>query len=182
MHELILGGRKSGKSRCAENRAADWLRTSGHEAMLIATALPGDEEMRERIEHHRRSRSLRLPALQTLEVPRDLAAALRTYSSARILVVVDCLTLWLTQLLMPLNGPALDEGTCQSHVDSLVQVLAQAAGPIVMVSNELGLGVSPLQPETRRYLDRLGELHQRVATLCERVTLMVAGIECRVKP
>ena len=182
MHELILGGRKSGKSRCAENHAADWLRTSGREALLIATALPGDEEMRERIAHHRQSRSLRLPALQTLEVPRDLAAALRTYSSVRTLVVVDCLTLWLTQLLMPLRGPALDESACQSHVASLAQVLTQAAGPIVMVSNEIGLGVSPLEPETRRFLDRLGELHQRLAAVCERVTLMVAGIECRVKP
>ncbi len=182
MHELILGGRRSGKSRCAETRAAEWLRVPGRDALLIVTAIPGDEEMRRRIERHQAERALRLPALRTLEVPDDLAQALRAHSAARTLLVVDCLTLWLTQLLMPPSGLLADAASCERDVDGVVDALREVEGPVVLVSNEIGLGVSPLQRETRQFLDMLGELHQRIAALCERVTLMVAGLECRVKP
>lgn len=182
VHELILGGRRSGKSRCGEARAADWLRRPGHDALLIATALPGDAEMARRIERHRVERAQRLPGLRTLEISRDLAPALRARSAALTLLVVDCLTLWLTQLLMPPGGGPGDASSCESELYELLDALRQAPGPVVLVSNEIGLGVTPLQRETRQFLDTLGELHQRVAALCERVTLMVAGVECRVKP
>ena len=181
MHELILGGGKSGKSHCAELRAKDWLRVFGQCALLIATAMLGDDEMRERIARHREQRALHVPNLQTLEVPHDLPAVLREWCAPQRLVIVDCLTVWLTQQLMPMVGPRLDEPAWRQQEAALCDALGGAAGPVVLVSNEIGMGVAPLGHEVRCYLDALGALHQRVATFCERVTLMVAGIEMKVK-
>jgi adenosylcobinamide kinase / adenosylcobinamide-phosphate guanylyltransferase len=181
MLELILGGQRSGKSRCAEQRAAAWLATAGHEAVLLATALPGDDEMRERIAQHRRDRAERVPGMPTEEVPRELAQALLQHSAPQRLVVVDCLTLWLTNLLMPLHGAALDSAAWAQRRHALCDALQRAPGPVVLVSNEIGLGLAPMSPEARRFVDELGRLHQAVAALCERVDLMVAGIEMPVK-
>lgn len=181
MHELILGGAKSGKSRCAEARAKNWLQKPGRRALLIATALPGDPEMRERIVRHRAQRALHVRELETAEVPRDLPAALREGSAPETLLIVDCPTVWLTQLLMPLEGPALDDSAWQQKQDDLCVALREAPGPVVLVSNEIGMGVAPLGRAVRHYLDALGTLHQRVAVACGRVTLMVAGIELGVK-
>jgi adenosylcobinamide kinase/adenosylcobinamide-phosphate guanylyltransferase len=183
-HELILGGQRSGKSRRAESLAADWLaRSPRHEALLLATALPGDDEMRERIARHRADRQARLPRLATLEVAHDLGAALRMQVSPMRLVVVDCLLLWLTQLMLPpMPGAApLPEAALRSACDDLLQALREAPGPVVLVSNEIGLGVAPLSPEARRFVDELGRLHQQVAARCGRVTLMVAGLPVVVK-
>lgn len=181
MHELILGGGKSGKSRCAELRAQAWLQVRGRRALLIATALPADQEMCDRIARHRADRSKYLPALETLEVPHELPKVLREVTAADRLVIVDCLTLWLAQQLMPLEGPGLGDAAWEQQQQELCLALRDAAGPVVLVSNEIGLGVAPLGQEVRRYLDALGTLHQRVAAVCERVTLMVAGVELRVK-
>jgi adenosylcobinamide kinase/adenosylcobinamide-phosphate guanylyltransferase len=179
--ELILGGQRSGKSRCAELRAAAWLAHPGHSAVLLATALAHDDEMRDRIARHRADRAVRAPALQTEEVPRALAQALRGASTPQRLVVVDCLTLWVTNLLMPMEGPALDAAAWQACCADLCRAIEDAPGPLVLVSNEIGLGVSPLSPEARRFVDELGRLHQAVAACCKRVTWMVAGIEMPVK-
>lgn len=179
--ELILGGQRSGKSRCAESRASSWLQTAGHEAVLIATATASDDEMAARIDKHRHDRAAHVPGLDCVEEPRDLAEAIRRLSAPRRLLLVDCLTLWLSNLLMPSAGPALDDAGWQAASTDLIEALAGAPGPIVLVSNEIGLGVVPLGAETRRYVDELGRLHQRVAAVCERVTLLVAGIEMRVK-
>lgn len=182
MHELILGGGRSGKSRCAESRAKAWLQVPGHCALLVATALPGDEEMRERISRHQTQRALHVPALETVETAHnDLPSALREHCCPQRLVIVDCLTLWLTQQLMPMDKPPPDEPAWQFQLDALCDAVRDAAGPIVLVSNEIGMGVAPLGRDVRRYLDALGTLHQRMAALCERVTLMVAGIEMKVK-
>jgi len=181
-HEFILGGQRSGKSRCAETRAAQWLqRSPAHEALLLATALPHDDEMRERIARHRADRAERVPRMQTLEVAHGLGAALRAQSTPRRLLVVDCLTLWLTQLLMP-PGPPLPPAQVQAEEAVLLQALRDAPGPVVLVSNEIGLGVMPLGAETRQFIDALGRLHQAVAGACETVTLMVAGLPLQVKP
>ena len=103
--ELILGGQKSGKSRRAELLARDWLaRSPDHRALLIATAEPWDDEMRARIARHQSDSAERVPGLATLEEPRDLAGAIALHSQAHTLLVVDCLTLWLTRLLMPPPG------------------------------------------------------------------------------
>jgi len=181
MHELILGGCKSGKSRCAEQRASDWLAWPGRSACLLATALAGDAEMRERIDRHRADRALRVPAMGTVEVPVALPEAVAEHSGEHRLLVVDCLTLWLTNLLMPISGASIDEAGWQSRQDDLVRALQRARGPIVLVSNEIGWGVSPLSAEARCFVDALGVLHQRVAAACSHVTLMVAGHELAVK-
>jgi adenosylcobinamide kinase/adenosylcobinamide-phosphate guanylyltransferase len=181
-HELILGGQRSGKSRCGEQRAIDWLASAtGHRAVLLATALAGDDEMRERIQRHQRDRAERVPAMALDEVPRDLADAIRRHSAPDCLVLVDCLTLWLTQWLMPLDGEPVDAVTWQAVRADLDAALQAAPGPVVLVSNEIGLGLAPMSREARRCVDELGRLHQQVAARCARVTLMVAGIEMAVK-
>jgi adenosylcobinamide kinase / adenosylcobinamide-phosphate guanylyltransferase len=182
MHELLLGGQKSGKSRCAEARAAAWLAAdAAHEATLIATAHAGDDDMAARIARHRADRARRVPGLATLEVPSALPEAIAAQSAPHRLLVVDCLTLWLTQALMPPPGwPAGAPGWPVQEA-ALLQALRAAPGPVVLVSNEIALGVIPLDPTLRRFLDTLGLLHQRVADGCSRVTLMVAGIALPVK-
>ncbi|WP_046115277.1 bifunctional adenosylcobinamide kinase/adenosylcobinamide-phosphate guanylyltransferase [Aquincola tertiaricarbonis] len=182
MHELILGGQKSGKSRCAEARAAAWLQAApAHEAVLIATALAGDGEMASRIQRHRQERAARVPGLATVEEPQALAEAVRRLSAPGRLLVVDCLTLWLTQQAMPLQGVPADEAALAAQRAALCGALAAAPGPVVLVSNEIGLGVAPMSADARRFIDALGLLHQAVAAACMRVTLMVAGCPVRVK-
>lgn len=179
MRELILGGQKSGKSRMAEERAMSWLATPGHHAILLATAQAWDEEMRAGIERHRRDRALRAPALRTVEASGDLAQAIVTHGAPDTLLVIDCLTLWLTQRLMPFHEPAATDLAAQT--DALVAAVAAAKGPVVLVSNEIALGVVPMDAATRRFVGALGVLHQRMAAACERVTLMVAGCALAVK-
>lgn len=181
-HELILGGQRSGKSRCAEMRAQDWLAGDPQRsALLIATGQALDDEMRLRIARHRLDRAARLPAMATLEEPIALAQALRAHAKPQRLIVVDCLTLWLTNLVMPQRGAPLDDAELARARDAVLDAVRGAAEPVVFVSNEIGLGVAPLGVETRRFVDELGRLHQAVAELCSRVTLMVAGIEIPVK-
>ncbi len=176
--ELILGGQRSGKSRCAEERALAWLARPGHEAVLVATALAHDDEMRARIARHRADRA---PGVSTEEVPVELAAAVRRLSAPHRMVVVDCLTLWLTNLLMPMRDTPLGAGAWDAQRVALCDALAHVEGPVVLVSNEIGLGLSPLSAEARCFVDALGLLHQAVARNSSRVTLMVAGLEMAVK-
>ncbi len=183
--ELILGGQRSGKSRRAEMLARLWLDAApGHQAVLIATATPWDQEMRERIARHRQDRAERVPGMRTVEEPLQLSQALTQHSSARTLVVVDCLTLWLTNLLMPAETseanrpPALDP---QAQAALLLIAIRACAGPLVLVGNEIGLGVIPMGRETRAFVDTLGRLNQEVAAACERVTFMAAGLPLTLK-
>ncbi|MFM9426050.1 adenosylcobinamide kinase/adenosylcobinamide-phosphate guanylyltransferase [Variovorax sp. GrIS 2.14] len=197
--EFILGGQRSGKSRLAEQRAVDWLAASSdHRAVMVATAQAHDDEMRARILRHRQDRALRLPAMSTVEESSALAEAIVAHSAADTMVVVDCLTLWLTHLLMPhtphtphtphmpyaSDGPATDMDLpldATQRIAMLVAALRGARGPIVLVGNEIGLGVIPLGGETRAFVDALGRLNQEVATACDRVTLMVAGLPLTLK-
>lgn len=181
MRELILGGQKSGKTRAAQARAAMWLQHAGCEATLIATAQAQDAEMAERIARHRADRAASVPGLATHEEPRALAGALVELSAPQRLVVVDCLTLWLTQLAMPLGGVPPAAARIEAEVDALFVAIGESRGPLVLVSNEIGLGLSPLSAEARRFVDLLGTLHQRVAAACDRVTLVVAGCEWPLK-
>ncbi len=177
--EFILGGQKSGKSRRAELMAQAWLQADpGHAAVLLATAQARDDEMRQRIERHQRDRAERVPGMTTREVGADLAQALRQLSRPGTLLVVDCLTLWLTQLLMPLDGPPQDAGP---PVADLCAALPDLAGPVVLVGNEIGLGVIPMGREVRAFVDALGRLNQDVAAVCDRVTLMAAGLPLTLK-
>lgn len=185
MHELILGGAKSGKSRAAEARAARWLVQQGQpgrQALLIATAVAGDAEMASRIARHQADRAARLPQLACLELNgASLAQAVAAQARPDQLLVVDCLTLWLTQWAMPMTGLHASALQLQVLTDELSGSLRAASGPVVLVSNEISLGVLPLGADTRRFVDALGLLHQAVAACCERVTLMVAGCELPVK-
>ena len=115
------------------------------------------------------------------EVPRELPDAILKHSAPERLVIVDCLTLWLTNLLMPAQGAVLSAAAWQLQSDAICNALARASGPVLMVSNEIGMGVSPMSGEARRFVDELGRLHQVVAQQCAWVTLMVAGIELPVK-
>lgn len=179
-HELILGGAKSGKSRTAEQRAAAWLAAAPeHRATLIATALPGDDEMTARIARHRTDRAARVPALACVEASQGLGAAIRAMAAPAHLLVIDCLTLWLTQCLMP--PPGLVAPAWPEERDALLDAVHDSVSPLVLVSNEVSLGGMPMSREARRSVDALGLLHQDVARRCGRVTLMVAGCELRVK-
>ena len=182
--ELILGGQKSGKSRRAELLARQWLDAApDHQAVLIATAQPWDEEMRQRIARHQADRAERVPGMRTVEEPIALAEAIRQHCNARTLLVVDCLTLWLTNLLMPAdyesNGAPAPMDTTRAA--SLLIAIQEAAGPVVLVGNEIGLGVIPMGREVRAFVDALGRLNQDVAATCQRVTLMAAGLPLTLK-
>ncbi len=187
--ELILGGQKSGKSRRAELLARDWLAQSGeHRAVLIATGEVWDDEMRERIARHQRDRALRVPGLQTVEEPRDVAAAVARLSTAHTLVVVDCLTLWLTHWTMPVGAEGMNFEQKQAlaldwkaQAAMFLEAVRQSPGPVVLVGNEIGLGVIPLGREVRAFVDALGTLNQQVAQVCPRVTLMAAGLPLTLK-
>lgn len=187
--ELILGGQKSGKSRRAELLARDWLaRSPGHRALLIATAQPWDGEMRARIARHQHDRAERVPGLATLEEPRDLAGAIARHSQPHSLLVVDCLTLWLTNWTMPAGAETLDseqkkalELDWQAQVAQFFIAIERAPGPVVLVGNEIGLGVIPMGREVRAFVDALGLLNQQAAQACQRVTLMAAGLPLTLK-
>lgn len=182
--ELLLGGQKSGKSRAAESRAAAWLSRPGRSATLVATAQAGDDEMVARIERHRADRAARVPGLRTHEAPyaEDLPTAIDALSAPEHLLVIDCVTLWLSQLAMP-SGSLPPAGTGELAMASarLVAAVRRARGPVVLVSNEIGSGVVPVSPEVRAVVDALGRLHQDLAAVCDRVTLVVAGCELAVK-
>lgn len=180
--ELILGGQKSGKSRRAESLAAAWLaQAPAHRAVLIATAQAHDAEMRARIARHQRERAERVPGLATLEPGPELAATIDAAGGVETLRIVDCLTLWLTQQLMPVDPDARPPADPARATAGLLQAIARCPGPIVLVGNEIGLGVVPLGRELRQAVDALGLLNQSVAAACARVTLMVAGLPLTLK-
>jgi adenosylcobinamide kinase / adenosylcobinamide-phosphate guanylyltransferase len=183
--ELILGGQKSGKSRRAEQLASAWLaQSSQHRAVLLATALAGDDEMRTRIARHQQDRAARVPQMLMIEEPLALAEAIAQHRNAQTLVLVDCLTLWLTNYLFPgadldENRPLADELRAQTA--TVLIAIKNAPGPVVLVSNEIGLGVIPMGRQTREFVDTLGRLNQDVAQVCERVTFMAAGLPLTLK-
>ena len=169
MLQLILGGARSGKSRLAEKLASE----SGLAVTYIATSQPLDGEMNERVRHHRERR----PAhWRLIEEPVELARVLRDNASADSCLLVDCLTLWMTNLLM-LDDPL----RLGAERDALLECLAELPGEIVFVSNEPGMGVVPLGELTRRYVDEAGWLHQALAAHCQRVVLTVAGLPLTLK-
>lgn len=169
MLELILGGARSGKSRLAEQRAAG----SGLAVTYVATGQTLDGEMAARVAHHRARR----PAHWGLvEEPLALARVLREQAAPDGCLLVDCLTLWLTNLLM-LDDPA----RLAVERQALLETLPELPGRIILVSNETGLGVVPLGELTRRYVDEAGWLHQALAAACQRVTFTVAGLPMELK-
>jgi adenosylcobinamide kinase/adenosylcobinamide-phosphate guanylyltransferase len=162
---LVIGGARSGKSRHAESLITalppPWV--------YVATAQALDAEMAARIGAHQGRRGA---GWTTIEAPRELAATVAAHGKAPVLI--DCLTLWLSNLL-------LAEADCDAEIGRLDQVLAQAAAPVVCVSNEVGLGIVPDNALARRFRDLQGLLNQRIAARADRVVLMVAGLSLTMK-
>lgn len=177
---LFLGGARSGKSAHAEQLAV----ASGKEVVYIATGAAGDAEMAERIAHHRAQR----PAhWRTVEEPMALAAALAEWRSPQRIVLVDCLTLWLCNLLFSDGRQYPDVGAIELperfHQEraALLSELAVARGDVALVSNEVGLGIVPWGAVSRCYADEAGRLNQAVAAACDRVVFVAAGLPLVLK-
>ena len=191
--EFILGGQRSGKSRRAELLARQWLAQSAeHRAVMIATGQPWDDEMAARIAQHQADRAERVPGMTTVEEPLALSEALALNSQPHTLVVVDCLTLWLTNLFMPVQATPDDSQedfesnqpevqALNARTAMLLVAIEKTPGPVVFVGNEIGLGVIPMGRGTRAFVDALGRLNQDVAAVCQRVTFMAAGLPLYLK-
>lgn len=169
MKELILGGARSGKSALAERLALD----SGLAVDYIATASAGDDEMAARIAHHRARRPV---AWQVTEEPLRLASAMARLAAPQRCLIVDCLTLWLNNLLAE-----QDEALFRSEREALLETLPGLPGRILLVSNEVGLGIVPLGELSRKFCDEAGRLHQDLAQRCERVVFVAAGLPLVMK-
>ncbi|WP_019627058.1 bifunctional adenosylcobinamide kinase/adenosylcobinamide-phosphate guanylyltransferase [Thioalkalivibrio sp. ALJT] len=164
MKTLILGGVRSGKSRLAERLAA----SSDRPVTYVATARADDAEMARRIERHRADR----PAdWGLIEAGTDLAAQMERAAAPGRCLLVDCLTLWLTQLLCSEDEPRIER-----EREALLETLPALPGTLILVSNETGLGITPIDPLSRRFADEAGWLHQRLAPKMDRVVLTVAGL------
>ena len=170
---FIIGGVRSGKSRYAQGLA------SGQQVVVIATALAADDEMRARIERHRADRPAQWRVIEVPPTVSGLADAIQADAAAQACLLVDCLTVWLSQLICPPPGVAA-VGADRATVLTL-QALRTAPGRIIVVSNEIGLGVVPMDAATRRVVDALGRLHQDLAAMARRVTWMVAGLPVHIK-
>jgi adenosylcobinamide kinase/adenosylcobinamide-phosphate guanylyltransferase len=169
MKTLILGGVRSGKSRYA----AELARARTGPVTLIVTARVQDEEMASRVAAHRASR----PAdWVVVEEPMQLAAALLNAANPDRLVIVDCLTLWLSNLLC-----GEDEAALLRESIALLEAVPRLPGSCVLVTNEVGFGIIPANALARRFADEAGLLHQRLAALCDRVVLMAAGLPLNIK-
>jgi adenosylcobinamide kinase/adenosylcobinamide-phosphate guanylyltransferase len=164
---LVLGGARSGKSAFAEALVLG----SGLEPVYIATAQALDGEMTERIGLHRQRRGA---GWRLVEEPLELAPALTLHTGAGRAVLVDCLTLWLTNLLLAERNPG-------HEADRLLGAVESLAGPAVLVSNEVGLGVVPADALSRRFVDEAGRLHQRLGAVAQQVTFMAAGLPLHLK-
>ncbi|MFD1107049.1 bifunctional adenosylcobinamide kinase/adenosylcobinamide-phosphate guanylyltransferase [Sphingobium olei] len=165
---LVLGGARSGKSRHAQARAE----TTGLDRLFIATAQPFDDEMRDRIARHRQERGA---SWHTVEAPIDIAATLDARSAPDRVILVDCLTLWTSNLI-------LGDHDVTRATDDLIGALARAAGPVILVANEVGLGIVPDNALARRFRDAAGLVNQRVAAACAEVVFLAAGLPLTLKP
>lgn len=169
MLSLIIGGARSGKSALAERLA----HATGKPVTYVATAQARDAEMAARIAHHRARR----PSTWTcVEEPIALAAALRAHAAADRCVLVDCLTLWLSNLL-----EAPDADGFGREREALLRALPGLPGDVILVSNEVGMGIVPMGALARRFVDESGRLHQALAAVCERVVFVAAGLPLALK-
>ena len=169
MKTLVLGGVRSGKSRLAERLARD----CGLPVTYIATAQAGDDEMQARIVAHRARRSA---DWAVIEEPLRLASTLAQVCAPQRCVLVECLTLWLTNLLCQADPALLEQ-----ELNRLQAMVPALPGRLIFVGNEVNLGVIPADALTRRYCDLAGTLHQELAARCEQVVLTVAGLPLVVK-
>ena len=165
---LVLGGARSGKSRIALELAE----SASAQRTYIATAQAFDDEMRERIAQHQRERD---GSWQTIDAPLELAQAIGAHTGPGQAVLVDCLTLWLSNALLAERDLILE-------ADRLIHVVQEASGPLILVSNEVGHGIVPSTPLGRRFRDEQGRLNQRMAAACDAVVFVAAGCPIILKP
>jgi len=171
MKELILGGARSGKSHYAEVCAAE----SGLDVLYVATAQAHDDEMQQRIEHHKQQRP---DHWQLIEEPINLISVLKDNANTSKCILVDCLTLWISNQLCS----EIHKNKIENNINKLVETVLNLPGRIIFVSNEVSMGIIPMGEINRQFVDEAGRLHQRLATVCDNVTLMVAGIPTVIKP
>jgi len=164
---LVIGGARSGKSRYAQSRAE----ATGLRPVFLATAQACDDEMCARIAQHQAERDMRW---QAVEAPLELAEAIAANSAPDRVLMVDCLTLWVTNLMMSERNVAV-------ATDSLIAAIAETKGAIILVSNEVGWGIVPDNALARRFRDEAGRVNQRVASCVSEVQLVVAGLSLRMK-
>lgn len=168
---FVLGGARSGKSRHAQGWADEQAAAHDLQRVYIATAQAFDDEMAERIALHRQDRGR---GWTTIEAPLDLPSAMAENARPGRVLLVDCLTLWLSNLV-------LAERPVDAAADALLAALAASAAPIAVVSNEVGLGIVPDNALARRFRDGQGRLNQRVAAACDRVLFLAAGLPLVLK-
>jgi adenosylcobinamide kinase/adenosylcobinamide-phosphate guanylyltransferase len=168
---FVLGGCRSGKS----SHALQLAEGMGPRRVFVATCVPHDDEMQARVDRHRRERS---DAWRVLEIPIDLAEAIRSQSSTVDVMLVDCLTLWLNNLLMQTQ----DTQQIRRRIDDLAEAVKTAPHAVILVSNEVGAGIVPKNRLSRLYRDLAGWTNQAVAAACERVVWTIAGIPVTIKP
>ncbi len=167
---LVLGGCRSGKSSHAQVLAE----SMGERRLFVATCVPQDAEMHARVDRHRRDRD---ESWDTLEIPVELAGAIAEHRSPVDVMLVDCLTLWLNNLLMETR----DEERIRKRIKDLAQAVEAAPCAVVIVSNEVGAGIVPDNPLARLYRDLVGWTNQAMAASCDRVVWTVAGIPVTIK-
>ncbi len=182
MIHLVTGGARAGKSRHALTLAAAAATDRPHLPTLafLATAQAGDDEMSARIAAHRAERG---PRWLTVESPLDVPAQVERLAREHGAVVVDCLTLWVTNLMFHPERPASDRivGARTAALCGALVAVREAGGHVILVTNEVGLGIVPFEPETRRWRDALGRVNQQVAQVADRVTLLVSGLPLSLK-
>lgn len=177
---LVFGGARSGKSAYAEKLAAD----SGKEVVYVATAGAGDGEMSARIAQHR---SRRDPAWTTIEEPIALGTLITNEAQAGRIILIDCLTLWLSNLLFsedrayPEVGDIVPPACFEAQREQFLAALAKARGDVILVSNEVGMGIVPQGALSRWFVDEAGRLNQAVAACCDRVVWVAAGLPLYLK-
>lgn len=170
---FVLGGCKSGKSAHALDLAES---ADASRRIYVATCVPQDPEMHERVRRHQRERGARW---ETVEEPLQIARTIEGLSQGQTVLLVDCLTLWITNLL--LTGEDVPVAVVEAAVDDLCRTLARAKGPVLLVSNEVGTGIVPQNRLSRRFRDAAGLANQKVAAAADRVIWTVAGIPVRIK-
>jgi adenosylcobinamide kinase/adenosylcobinamide-phosphate guanylyltransferase len=182
MIALITGGARSGKSAFAE-RYAEHLAATG---IYIATAQPFDGEMSQRIAHHQQRRGMNSFRWHTIEEPLQLAERMMELASSaehdpNTVVLVDCLTLWLTNVILQREHDADTERQCEAEVEKLVSVLSTWRGRVLLVTNEVGQGIVPPTPLGRLFRDISGRMNQRMASISDQVFLVTSGIPVEIK-
>ncbi|MCM0148784.1 bifunctional adenosylcobinamide kinase/adenosylcobinamide-phosphate guanylyltransferase [Photobacterium galatheae] len=172
---LILGGARSGKSSFAEQLAKRKL-TPGKSLHYVATAIPFDEEMQARIRHHQQQRGKHWIAH---ECPLELAQLLSTFTADDV-VLIECLTLWLNNLIFSLGGTCSNH-VLEDHIADLLDAVSACPAELIFVSNEVGLGIVPLGEVSRYFVDNAGRMNQKIASVALEVTFIAAGLPLKLK-